>query len=141
MPPPLRSSSQPARVDRIAHPHIPLPLPLSRGHGESPSRRFSASRGMCCSLPSIELGMPRTQPGDSWQRFLRTHPTPPDPSHPVLRRKGLKGLGYSSSRRVRALATRGYGGEVKHVRSRASSCSPRSSRAPMPSMQRPSTFG
>ena len=86
---------------------------------------------MCCSLPSIELGMPRTQQGDSWRRFLRTHPTPPDPFRPVLHRKGLKGLGSSSSRRVRALATHGYGGEVKHLRSGASSRLPRISRATM----------
>ncbi|KAL1724835.1 hypothetical protein EV714DRAFT_278157 [Schizophyllum commune] len=44
--------------------------------------------------------MPRTQPGDSWRRVLRTHPTPPDPFRPVLRQKGLEGLGSSSSRRV-----------------------------------------
>ena len=60
--PPLRSPSQPARVDRIAHPHIPLLIPLSCGHGESPSRRSSASWQMRFALTGGHLGALCMQP-------------------------------------------------------------------------------
>ncbi|KAL1726631.1 hypothetical protein EV714DRAFT_239233 [Schizophyllum commune] len=69
--------------------HVPIPIHLSCGRGESPSRRFSASREMRHAHPGGQLGAPRTPPTAAGARSMpngrlarvpRPSPNPSDPS-------------------------------------------------------------
>ncbi|KAI5821897.1 hypothetical protein K523DRAFT_380591 [Schizophyllum commune Tattone D] len=109
---------RPAQVGSAAHLPLLLPLPLSCGRGEPPSRRFSASRETCLAPRGDHLGALCTQPIAAGVRSVpscclpcvpRPSPYPP-PDLSFGRARGARAT--SSRARVCALTTRGAAEEA-----------------------------